>query len=322
MKPFQTKSALAFALAAFLGTVLAPGAWACACGCGIFEVGTGALYPTGTGGKVSVEVDYMDQNQNWSGTSAAPASANGDKEIVTEFYKLSGEYMINHSWGVQAEIPYWNRNFTTDPTFGQTPDNGNVTMNETALGDVRLMGMYTGFSKDMSTGLLFGVKLPTGNDTYFGNVDTEIGTGSTDLLLGIYHFGALFGDSAWNWTGELRMDVPFLFSNGYYPGAEFDGSLGINYKGFSLGDLTIVPLAQVEASYRLQDQPGTGDPATQNVGDPANSGYERIALAPGLDLEYNSWRLFATVGVPVFANVNGNQLVAPVLLKALVSFSF
>ena len=31
------------------------------------------------------------------------------------------------------------------------------------LGDVRVWGHYTGFSPDMSTGFLFGLKLPTGS---------------------------------------------------------------------------------------------------------------------------------------------------------------
>jgi hypothetical protein len=294
--------------------VLAPGAWACACGCGIFEVGTGALYPTGTGGKVSFEVDYMDQNQNWSGTSASPAADNGDKEIATQFYKLNGEFMFNHIWGVSVEIPYWNRYFDTDQTYGQIPDLGFVSdLHEATLGDIRIMGMYTGFSKNMSTGVIFGLKLPTGNNSYFNDPDTEIGAGSTDLLLGIYHYGILFHDSTWNWTGEARLDMPFLFQAGYIPGGEFDGSLGINYRGFFLGNLAIVPLAQVAASYRLADN-GTGDPN--------NSGYVRVLLVPGLDFEYGNLKLFATVGFPVYQNVTGNQLVASALFKAVLSYSF
>src|SRR5579863_5098549 len=88
-----------------LGALNAQNALACACGCGIFEVGTGALYPTGPGGNISLEWDYMDQNQNWSGTSQASADNNSDKEILTNFYRLKGEYMIDHSWGVELEVP-------------------------------------------------------------------------------------------------------------------------------------------------------------------------------------------------------------------------
>lgn len=296
----------------------------CACGCGIFEVGTGALYPTGPGAKISLESDYMDQNQNWSGTSAAPAANNDDKEIRTGFYKLDVELMFDHSWGIAVEVPVWDRYFST------INDSGNlVDLTELGLADIRIMGMYTGLSKDMSTGIMFGVKLPTGNDNYFHDPDTEIGTGSTDLLLGVYHFGRLFGSSNWIWTADTRLDWPFLFQNGYLPGSEIDASLGVNYRGFYIGDLNIVPIFQVAGSYRLPDESAPTDvtgnadgSVNYNEGDPGNSGYTRLLVVPGLDLEWNNLRLFATVGIPVYANVTGNQLVAPYLFRVVASYSF
>ncbi len=41
-----------------------------------------------------------------------------------------------------------------------------------ALGDIRIEGMYTGFSDDMSTGVRFGVKLASGDFTY-SNFDRD-----------------------------------------------------------------------------------------------------------------------------------------------------
>src|SRR5271155_3035935 len=38
---------------------------ACACGCGVFDVGTGTMLPTGTGGKAWLEFDFMNQDINW-----------------------------------------------------------------------------------------------------------------------------------------------------------------------------------------------------------------------------------------------------------------
>lgn len=311
----------------FLITVFvsaSPDAFACACGCGVFEVGTGALYPTGPGVKISTEWDYMDQNQNWSGTSSASAADNPDKEIRTDFFKLEGELMFNHSWGIALEVPVWDRYFSTTDSGGNP-----VRLSELGLADIRIMGMYTGFSADMSTGVMFGVKLPTGNDTYFHDPDTEIGTGSTDLLLGLYHFGRLFRSSNWTWTTDFRLDLPFLFQNGYLPGAEVDASVGINYKGLYLGDLDIVPLFQVAGSYRLPDESAPADvtgnadgSVNYNEGDPGNSGYVRLLAVPGLDLEWNDFRLFTTVAIPVYANVTGNQLVASYLVRIVASYSF
>ena len=300
-----------------------PRAFACACGCGVFEVGTGALYPTGPGVKISTEWDYMDQNQNWSGTSSAPAANNDDKEIRTNFFKLEGEFMFNHSWGVALEVPVWDRYFSTAGSGSL------VNLTELGLADIRIMGMYTGFSVDMSTGIMFGVKLPTGNDTYFNDPDTEIGTGSTDLLLGFYHFGSILRSSNWTWTTDFRLDIPFFFQNGYLPGAEADASFGVNYKGLYLGDLNVVPLFQLVGSYRLPDESAPADvtgnadgSVNYNEGDPGNSGYARVLAVPGLDLEWNGLRLFGTVAIPVYANVTGNQLVAPFLVRVVVSYSF
>ena len=39
------------------------------------------------------------------------------------------------------------------------------TFNSKSIGDIEIMGMYTGFFKDMSTGIMFGIKLPSGTFT-------------------------------------------------------------------------------------------------------------------------------------------------------------
>ena len=55
---------------------------------------------------------------------------------------------------------------------------------------MKVMGLYTGFSEDRSSGIIFGLKLPSGDHTYANfDPDTEIGTGSTDVILGAYHVG-------------------------------------------------------------------------------------------------------------------------------------
>src|SRR5271154_94625 len=88
----------ALGLALLLGVVLAPSVgWACACGCGVFDVGTSSMFPEGQGGMVFLEYDYQDQNQNWHGTSSAPAANNDDKEIRTHFVTLGLQYMFDRS---------------------------------------------------------------------------------------------------------------------------------------------------------------------------------------------------------------------------------
>ena len=198
-------------LAAGLLMILAPSSsFACACGCGVFDVGTFALVANGEGSNVFVEYNFMDQNRNWSGTKSAPASANDDVEIKSQFVTLGGQTMFANGWGVMAEVPLVNRTFKTDSGAGID------TFENTALGDIRLMGVYSGFSEDMATGMIFGVKLPTGDFHHAGfDRDTAIGSGSTDLLFGLNHVGELPSD--FGWYGQIMWDKPVASQGGYTP---------------------------------------------------------------------------------------------------------
>ncbi|MBV9849311.1 MAG: hypothetical protein JO250_06455 [Armatimonadetes bacterium] len=284
---------------------------ACACGCGVFDVGDPTMFPHDTGGIVFLEYDYMDQNRNWSGTSRAPAANNDDKDIRTNFWTAGAQYMFNRKWGVMAEVPYWQRHFeTTDEDTGDIVD-----FDHAAFGDIRLRGIYTGFSPDMSTGVTFGLKLANGDHTYAGfDPDTSIGTGSTDLLLGAFHSGALTADNHWDWFVNGQLDLPFQHVAAYRPGNEVDGIGGIGYRGWSVGKYTVAPLLQLVGSYRERD----GGPEA----DPPNSGYERLLLTPGIQVHAGSYTMYADVGLPVYQNVNGNQLTAAALFKINISHDF
>ncbi len=181
-----------------------------------------------------LQYDYQDQNRNWSGGSTAPAANNGDKEIETHFTTLGVQYMFNSSWGAQIEVPYDFRSFKTlDDDTGQV-----VTRNWNQLGDIRLEGIYTGFFADQSAGVTFGVKLPTGDFNYDPDIvdrDSQIGTGSTDILLGGFYRGNITQDEKWDWFAQGLLDVPTLIQGQYRPGVELDTAAGIDYKGFSFG---------------------------------------------------------------------------------------
>ena len=175
------------------------------------------------------EYNFMDQNRNWSGSSSAPASDNDDKEIKTDFFTAGAQYVFDQDWSVKLQMPYWNRSFTTDT------GSGIATFRHGAFGDIRLTGVYSGLSDDGATDISLGVKLPTGDFHYAGfDRDTEIGTGSTDALIGLYHGGALSDDENWSWYAQIMWDKPLASQGGYTPGGEFDGAAGIAY-GFKLG---------------------------------------------------------------------------------------
>ena len=304
---------VALALVAILFALSPAAALACACGCGVFDVGAGSLLQTHPGGLAYVEYDFMNQNQNWSGSSSAPAANNDDKQIKTDFITFGGQYMFNHDWGVMAQIPVWSRLFRTENDAGT----GVVGYNHDALSDIRVMGVYSGFSKTMSTAVTFGLKLPTGDWHYPGfDRDTEIGTGSWDLLLGGYHVGNITRDKKWTWSIQAQADAPLAGQGGYLPGTEVDASAGVSYNGFNLADgkVTIAPILQLIGSVRGQDSGVNADPP--------NSGYNRLLISPGVDIAVGAWQFYGDVELPLYRYNNGNQLVAPALFKVIVSRNF
>ena len=296
-----------------LAGVLAPGVvHACACGCGVFDVATSSMFPHGQGGMAWLQYAYQDQNRNWSGTSKAPAANNDDKEIETHFATFGLQYMFNDKWGAQLEVPFDSRRFKADDGTGNI-----VSHDWSQLGDIRIEGIYTGFFADLSAGVTFGLKLPTGSyteDPDFVDRDTQIGTGSTDVLVGGFYRGNLDRNQKWDWFAQLQLDMPVLTQVGYRPGTELDAAAGIDYKGFSLGRVRISPVAQVIASERTSDSGSNANPD--------NSGYQRILLSPGIEFHIHPVKIYADAEFPVFQHLTGNQLAAPVMFKLSASYMF
>ena len=323
MKSSLSKKAAAAAITAF---ALTPSiGWACACGCGVFDVGTSSMFPEGPGGMFYINYDYQNQNHNWSGSSRAPAQNNGDKDVRTQFITTGVEYMLNRSWGFDVEVPYDIRYFKGT---GGASGNDIESFNWGPLGDIRIQGIYTGFSTDLSSGMTFGLKLPTGNFTHndaFGSIDrdSEIGTGSTDLLLGGFHRGNLTKDNSWSWFGQALLDLPLVGQDNYLPGLEIDAAAGIYYNGWTFRGVNITPLAQIIASERTSD---SGNNASGGQDDPPvgekDSGYRRILLSPGIEFDRHPWTVYADVELPVYEHVTGNQLVAPWLFKCILTYHF
>ncbi|MGO8855189.1 MAG: hypothetical protein ACLPTF_04740 [Steroidobacteraceae bacterium] len=299
-----------------------PAVMACACGCGVFDVGTATMLPSQPGGEFFLEDDYQDQDQNWVGSHAAPAAANTDKEIETHFGSLGLDYQFNGDWGMTLRVPYWNRIFRTDIGAPAAPDV--TTFRHGALGDIQLTGRYTGFSPDLSTGITLGLKLATGDWTYPNfDRDTSIGTGTTDLLLGGYHLGTISDAHHLKWYAEALFDRAFNMREGYRPGNELDAAVGVLYDGLQFGQRgSAAALLQVIGSNRHHDSGVNADPD--------NSGYHRVLLSPGVEAGVGQWKFYADAEFRLYHYANAapsvavegtqGQLVAPVLLKVMVSY--
>ena len=206
------------------------------------------MLPMDSGVTASVDYLYQDQNRNWSGASRAPAADNPDRDIRTGVASLAVQDVLSEAWSVRADLPYETRHFET--TGGASGDD-RVDLDYSGIGDMRLQGVYTGLSPGFVTGLTFGLQVPTGSFTRndaFGDIDrdTELGSGSTDVLLGAFR-RLNFGDyMRWSGFTQVLIDVPVLTQSGYRPGAEVDGAFGAYYSGWKVAGVKSVsgPAAQ------------------------------------------------------------------------------
>ncbi len=297
---------IVWAIVASIVVVIFPlSAYPCACGCNVFSVGARWMMPLSAGLRISLTYDYMDQNENWNDLARAPLSLNPDRRIRTSFYTFSSQYMIDRNWGITAEAPIWTRYFST--TIGRE---GIASVSHTSFADMRILGMYTGISEDMSTGIEFGLKLPTGPfNLSLMDRDTQIGTGTTDLLLGAYQMGQL-GD--FGWYTQAMWQHPLDLREGYRPGDSFDMTLGIDYNDL-LESYHIVPLFQIIASFKGSDSGANSDPA--------NTGYTRLYVSPGVEVNIvKDLQLYADLRLPVLTRTTGYQLVAPALLEVTLGY--
>lgn len=318
-RPAKHSSSRIRGLAALLAALLALPATgrACACGCGIYEVGTSSMLPTGSGAMTYVDYDYQDQDHNWSGSSEAPDADNSDKDIRTSWETFGYQDMVNRSWGVRLEIPYEERHFVT---VSNAPGGPLTDLNFSGLGDIRVEGIYAGFSPDLSSGLTLGLKVPTGSYTQnniWGDIDrdSQIGSGSTDILLGAYSRFNLGADYGWSGFTQALLDVPVLTQEQYRPGTELDVAVGAYYNGWHIGRMLISPIGQLKASLRGSD---TGNNATY----PVASGFERLLVSPGIECDLHPVKLYADIEVPLYEHFTGNQVAAPVLFRLNVSYMY
>ena len=57
------------------------------------------------------------------------------------------------------------------------------------------------------------------------------------------------------------------------------------------------------------------------LGHPNDSGYTRAFITPGVELNAGKTKIYADIGLPLYTNTSGNQLVATTLFRLNVSFN-
>jgi hypothetical protein len=287
----------------------APAAQACgACGCTLNSDWASQGYALQPGFRFDLRYDYFNQDQLRSGTQSVNRgsfSFPNDQEIqektINRNLTATLDYTPSPDWGVTLVMPVFNRYHATiaagdtDPSFSQAK----------GLGDIRLLGRFQGFTDDHSFGVQFGVKLPTGGTKQTFNAGTEagnpldaglqLGTGTTDLLLGFYAFGELAAN--WGCFGQALVQKATGEKNGFKPGDGLNANFGVRYSGFA----GVTPHLQLNVR-------AEGRESGINA-DVDNSGATLAYLSPGLTFNVSPrFQVYVFGQVPVAQRVNGLQL--------------
>ena len=296
--------------AALAATGLAVPAFACSsCGCTLSsDWSSQGISPSGEGFRFDFRFDYFNQDQLRSGTHKVdrgsleiPNEQEIQQSTINRNYALGFDYSPNLDWGVNLQLPYFNRYHTTIAE-GDTEVSTSHTQ---SIGDVRIVGRYLGFTEDHSIGVQAGVKFATGsidNNFIAGPQEGEAldrglqpGTGTTDLLIGAFNFGALSRD--WDYFAQGMLQQPLDSKDGFRPGTGFNLNAGFRYVGIE----HVVPSIQVNA--RIE-----GRESGPNA-DVENSGATLVYLSPGVNFQLvDRLHGYLFAQVPVYQRVNGLQI--------------
>lgn len=298
-------------LAGFLAvaSLTSPAAFACSsCGCSLSSDWASQGYAAGEGLRVDFRFDYFNQNQLRTGTGTVdrgaitfPTDREIQQETINRNYTLGVDYSPNQNWGFNVAIPYFDRYHTTVAEG----DTDTSTSHTKSLGDVRVLARYQGFSPDHNWGVQAGIKLPTGStdNTFFAGPQTgeivdrglQPGTGTTDLLVGLYHFGTLSRD--WDYFAQALVQVPRNSDDDFRPGNGLNVNFGVRYAGFE----RVTPHVQINIRTEARESGANADVE--------NSGATLAYLSPGVTVAIaRGFSLYGFFQVPIYQRVNGYQI--------------
>jgi hypothetical protein len=319
MRSLPPRLALSLALCA----AATPRASACgACGCTLHTDWASQGLSTGAGFRLDLRFDYFAQDQLRAGRNSVDRGSfqlPNDREIqqrtLNRNTTLGLDYSPDGLWGFTALLPCFDRTHET-----LAPGDAGISSSRGAgVGDLRLMARYQGFQEDRALGVQVGVKLPTGRtrDTFIRGPQTgepldrglQLGTGTTDLLLGGYASVQLAGK--WGGFAQAMYQVPGAEKDGFRPGNGLNLNAGVRYQGSG----TFTPQLQVNLR---TEKPETGENA-----DARNSGATLAYLSPGLTVGLGEGIHFsAFVQVPIYQRVNGLQLEPRLLASCALHWTF
>lgn len=298
-------------------------AFACgACGCTLNSDWSAQGYASGAGFRLDLRFDYFNQDQLRQGSGVVdlskitfPAAQEIQKQTINRNTTLTLDWSPNANWGLTLMAPTFVR---THETIAEG-DTAVSSSRSAGIGDIRLLARYQGFAQDHSFGIQFGVKLPTGRteDTFASGpqagepVDRglQLGTGSTDLLLGVYKFGD--ATMQWGYFAQASYQVAVAHQTTFRPGNGLNVNAGFRYTGWEKA----TPAIQLNVR---AEKPESGLDA-----DTPNSGATLAYLSPGVTVHLsNQFHLYAFVQLPIYQHVNGLQIEPKFLASFGVHYNF
>src|SRR5262249_50401845 len=212
-------------------------------------------------------------------------------------------------------LPWYDRSHATIAEG----DTAISTSHDQGVGDLRIVGRYTGFAEQRSTGIEFGLKLPTGKfDSPFRtgpqagetlDRGLQLGTGTTDLLLGIYNFGSFAPD--WGYFADALLTQPLNSRDDFRPGTGINVNFGVRYGAWE----SFQPQLQLNGRFEKRESGANADVD--------NSGASLVYVSPGAT--WNFSRRFSAYGfvqLPIYQRVNGLQIQARWLASVGLHYIF
>lgn len=264
-----------------------------------------------SGSSFDLRYEYIKQDQPRTGTDniAVGQIRHHHDEVSTLNRNLVATYSRTFSsgWGMSVIAPIMDRSHhhVHNHHGAKIEDQWNFTK----LGDVRITGRYQlPFIGDplsaSTTGLLLGVKLPTGR-TDVANAAGQVaerslqpGTGTADLIAGAYYHQK-FAHSNSSWFAQAQYQHALNTHDGFKPGAQFGADIGYRY---GISD-NFGALVQLNAVIKKRDSGVNAEPD--------DSGSRSVFISPGLSYAVTpSMQVYGFYQHPVYQNVNGVQLTA------------
>jgi hypothetical protein len=329
--------------------------FACAtCGCALSS-DAAMGYSSMSGWMVSLQYDYVNQNQLRTGTKktspanvAAINDAGGQQEVengtATRYATLGVMYAPDANWNFKLMLPFIDRNHSTYGAAQNplTPDQLSSTSFD-GLGDARFIASFQGILPTHNLGVQLGVKLPTGN--YGGpNADGTgvVGRNPKPFTSGpnslIASPGNLVDTSLQPGTGSTDLIVGAYyyqavsqnfdaFVNGQFQAAvshKLDQA-GADFRPGNLASVSFgtryeanpnfVPQLQVNITRKSHDQGA--------LADVADSAGTVVYLSPGATFNAgHGTNVYAFLQLPVYRNLDGFQLAPRYVVSVGITHAF